>query len=165
MLFERGGKVNDFIPLLIWLRANLEVLPDSYLIETLHEFLRDATRDSKNTLVSRVARMQHCVFSGRLEERNVDAVDVTFAEFEEAFRSETRTPQDLGPSAWTTSSHKVPQDWSRLLRKGNPSWPSPTPRSALPSLAGWMWLRNYQALHAGLEKFHWDLVENNNKTQ
>ena len=74
LLFERGRFDPCFAPFQQWMRALLDVLPDSRIVEQTHQHLRDMEHQNANNVTSRVSRHNACVFSGVLQERSLPAV-------------------------------------------------------------------------------------------
>ena len=81
MLFERGHFDPCFAPFQSYMRALLDVLPDSRIVEQTHQHLRKMENENANNVSSRLARQNACVFSGVLQERGLPAVTLQEEEF------------------------------------------------------------------------------------
>ena len=137
MLFERGAWDPDFPPARDFLRALLEVLPDSRVVEEHHEKLRDMSRSCKHNVTTRVARMQSCRSAGVLERRGINAVSVS----NDQFVDEYRRPVDINRLAFESANRSLNQGWEDLKLPGVRHWASPTPNSSRHTAAAWHWAR------------------------
>ena len=82
LVFEKyKGDSSRCIPGMRLLRALLEVLPDSRLIEEIHTYLRGLERLNKNFVSSAEAKYTAMRNSGRLEQRRIATQRVTKTEF------------------------------------------------------------------------------------
>ena len=63
LVFERGQFNPLYEPFQRLLRSILEALPDSRIVEQLHQWLRDLSRKRKHDVSSCIARMNACVMS------------------------------------------------------------------------------------------------------
>ena len=129
MLFERGHFDPCFAPFQSYMRALLDVLPDSRIVEQTHQHLRKMENENANNVSSRLARQNACVFSGVLQERGLPAVTLQ----EEEFCCRMRAHGVGVPSmkrAFDSRPQKLPRAWSDILHPGATAWRSPTPASS-----------------------------------
>jgi hypothetical protein len=73
LVFERGQFNPLYEPFQRLLRSILEALPDSRIVEQLHQWLRDLSRKSKADVSSCIARMNACITSEALKPRGIEA--------------------------------------------------------------------------------------------
>ncbi len=135
MLFERDGWRADSVAAQSFMRASLQVLPDSVCVEATHEKLRDNERRNKNLKSARLKRQVVCIGSGILEGRNIphQATGVNELRRRPPKRG-TRTRATFQP--WT---HRLGQEWLRLLQPGQKAWASPTPLRMREAMSAWAW--------------------------
>ena len=111
----------------------LLVLPDTTIVENLHQHCRDLNRQCRRMMISKVARARACVDSGVLERHQIGHKKVTREQFISNFRVRDKK------IAWRFNPrrHKLHARWSQILDKR--SWASTTPESFRACLAAWHW--------------------------
>ena len=114
-------------------------LPDTKVIEDMHQHIRDKSRLQRYKKVSRPSRMQSCIESGVLEERSLPCVAVPAS-----------TIRDAPPSIWKQPSkhlweckEEIPEEWAAIMLPTR-TWPSPSPLGLFRGAAAWEWLLHYR---------------------
>ena len=107
----------------------------------IHQFVRDLGRRNKNAVISRASRMSAVRLSQVLDKRGIPCVTVTKDEFISAMASTGARPSlkrklDSRP-------HRLPKEFSTLLKSGAPLWPSPTPTTMRNAYSAFTWAMHY----------------------
>jgi len=85
MLFERDGWKVGSIAGQNYIRALQMLLPDNKLVEDVHAYLRDLSREARSNVSSPLARTAAAIHSQRLESRGIKHNKVTQEEFRANF--------------------------------------------------------------------------------
>lgn len=99
-----------------------KVIPDSRIVEEVHQYIRDKGRNNKNFVISRTSRFNACRTSGVLERREMQPVQVSKQQFVGRF-SQSRQKPNLA-DRFKSSSHRLPASWSNMMRPTR-TWASP----------------------------------------
>ena len=131
------------------LQSLLVKLPDSKLIEDLHQRLRSKQRFAgAHHEKVKLSSMQHVQnFSDVLNSRDVNYPSVDEATFKRKFRV-THAKLFLEKRDMVSKKHKLPKHYAVIL---NPlrEWSAITPVSLQKSAAAWQWLREYHRSRLG----------------
>ena len=113
-------------------------LPDSRLIENLHQHIRDYSRHQRHKGVARSARMYSCLKSGVLEMSRLDTVATTPEQVRSADCKVWRQPMK---QMWKCTESTPDSFGDIMLASRVP--PSPNPMSLFRSVSTWTWLQHY----------------------
>jgi hypothetical protein len=120
LVFERGQFNPLYEPFQRLLRCILEALPDSRVVEQLHQWLRDLSRKSKADVSSCITCMSACIMSEVLTSRGIEAVSVSRDEHTVALRGGVTTAGLK--RKWASSLHRLheticrkPEAWAAFL--------------------------------------------------
>ena len=116
-------------------------LPDTKVIEDMHQHIRDKSRLQRYKKVSRPSRMQSCIESGVLEGRSLPCVTVPKSAIRDAPPSIWQQPSK---HLWECQGDVVPSEWAAIMLP-NRSWPSPSPMGLFRGAAAWEWLLHYKS--------------------
>ena len=133
------------------LRGMVEVVPDSKVIEDIHQRLRVLARSRPNERVSDACIQQTVNQCNVLDARNVKH-DVSINR--ETFLSKLRTTRSSYNSKKLSNprDHKLPKHYGSILKPSHQMMAISEP-NLLRSAAGWAWLRHYSENRLGSEAF------------
>ena len=117
------------------LRCFLLILPDSRIVEEVHQYLRDLNRNNRNNINNRASLFGAAVHSGVLESRGIPHLKVSKSEFIAKY-GERASKKSL-KHAFRSQTHKLPERMSKLMLKGD--WASPTVETTWEGTAAWLW--------------------------
>ncbi len=140
MFFERDGWSAESVSGQRFLRALLQHLPDSRVVEQTHRYVRLDCEGRNTNRSTRVARLVASVDNPVLKQHGVPEVSVGEEVFLRHFRD--RSVPDLSRRSFEAPPESLPQRWAEVLRPQR-TWPSPTPLSSRRSIAAWSWLHHY----------------------
>ena len=125
------------------------VLPDSRLVEEIHQYLRDLGRLNRSNVSSKPSLFAACVRSHKLEGRGLTHNLVTQEEFIDKFRS---CRYSMAPS-FAAKSLVLPAELSRML--GQKDWQSPSAANFANTVMTWYWVKLAFAQGLALDAAWW----------
>jgi hypothetical protein len=127
LVFERGQLSPIYEPFRRWLRVALDTLPDSRIVEQLHQWLRDLATKRKSDVSSVCSRMNACQTSNVLRSRGIETVCLARDEFAIGVRD--GVPLVGLKRKWSSAPRKLPAKYAGIMQPGPTPCKSPTPLS------------------------------------
>ncbi len=154
MFFERDGWSPNSILGQRFLRALLQHLPDSRIVEQTHRYVRlDCEgRRANNNRSNRFSRLVASVDNPVVRQHRVQEVCVDKRVFLRRFH-DVAVPK-LSRRSFEAAADALPPRWGEVMRPTR-TWSSPTPLSSRGSVAAWRWLHHFfaEALPQGARIF------------
>lgn len=115
-------------------------IPDSLVIEQIHQKLREVQRLSRSDITASGSRNYHAAKSGVLDMRGIPSVQ---AANEEVAHSSTAQRRKHLAGTLSSSSFKLPQEVSKLMKPNSRYWTSLKPAYMITAVAAWHWLQTW----------------------